>query len=426
MKKDDTVKEAKDREFRELLRPAKPTPKSHLKGLSPLEIKDIFDKLDTNKDGILQPEELVLACQHLGLPFSTEDSMTMGVTLLEQADLDHDHYISLEEFETYVFKKEYELQEIFDALDDDGSGEIDHYEMKVALGTLGCNVTDTDLSKMLSIVDANHDGMITYEEFRNFFLMTPYSSVISMFEFWQRSSYFDTGDGVNMPDLKKTESNRWPSFLVAGGVAGAVSRTATAPLDRIKTLMQVQTNIAGEGKLRTAISIVKSEGNGIRAFWKGNGMNVLKIAPESAMKFAVYENLKSVVCRTPDSPRPFERCVAGALAGMVASILIYPVDIIKARFITAPAGTYSTITDVCTTAVRKDGFRSLFRGLGVSLLGVAPYAGTELMMYETLKGMAAEKGFSPGPGLLLGCGMVSSTVAATLTYPFAVVRTSIF
>ena len=67
------------------------------------------------------------------------------------------------------------------------------------------------------------------------------------------------------------------ALLVSGAIAGAVSRTATAPLDRLKTLMQAQT-VRSPGLLHGMRSIAME--GGWRAFFRGNGANVVKIAPE--------------------------------------------------------------------------------------------------------------------------------------------------
>lgn len=50
------------------------------------------------------------------------------------------------------------------------------------------------------------------------------------------------GENLTVPDeftVEERQTGMWWRHLVAGGGAGAVSRTCTAPLDRLKVLMQV-------------------------------------------------------------------------------------------------------------------------------------------------------------------------------------------
>ena len=80
---------------------------------------------------------------------------------------------------------------------------------------------------------------------------------------------------------------------MAGGVAGAISRTCTAPLDRLKVLLQVH-----GGRKQTSLSdtmrYMLDEG-GVKGLWRGNGINVIKIAPESALKFWAYDEMKKLI-----------------------------------------------------------------------------------------------------------------------------------
>ena len=70
---------------------------------------------------------------------------------------------------------------------------------------------------------------------------------------------------------------------------------------------------------------------------------------------------------------------------------------------------------------------SFLQGLGTSVVGIVPYAGVDLSVNSMLKDLAgrlcAARGHEPGVGVVLGCGMISSSVAMLCTYPLNLVRT---
>uniref|UniRef100_A0A8D1NPM2 Uncharacterized protein n=1 Tax=Sus scrofa TaxID=9823 RepID=A0A8D1NPM2_PIG len=79
-------------------------------------------------------------------------------------------------------------------------------------------------------------------------------------------------------------------FLLSGAMAGAVSRTGTAPLDRAKVYMQVYSTKTNFMNLLGGLRSMVQEG-GFCSLWRGNGINILKIAPEYAIKFSVFEQV---------------------------------------------------------------------------------------------------------------------------------------
>ncbi len=71
---------------------------------------------------------------------------------------------------------------------------------------------------------------------------------------------------------------------------------------------------------------------GWRGFWRGNGANIIKIVPETAMRFVCYDIAKQAICRDPEDPTIFERFVAGATAGVTSQTIIYPLEIASKKY----------------------------------------------------------------------------------------------
>ena len=211
-------------------------------------------------------------------------------------------------------------------------------------------------------------------------------------------------------------------LLLAGGIAGAVSRTATAPIDRLKMLLQVH-----EGSQRMTIASglrrMAAEGT-IKAFFKGNGANVLKIAPETAIKLTMNDIYKKMIASDPDEITPGQRMIAGALAGATAQSVIYPLELVKTRLAVCPGGTYRGVIDTMTKVYAQEGWRAFYRGMLPSMLGILPYAGVDITAFELLKEWLIEEyDGAPPPQMILGAGMLSSSLAQFSAYPLALVRT---
>lgn len=211
-------------------------------------------------------------------------------------------------------------------------------------------------------------------------------------------------------------------LLLAGGIAGAVSRTATAPIDRLKILLQVHD---GHQRMTIAQGVRKMAAEGsVRAFFKGNGANVLKIAPETAIKLTMNDIYKKMIASDPDEITPPQRMVAGALAGATAQAVIYPLELVKTRLAVCPGGTYRGIADTIRKVYAQEGWRAFYRGMLPSMLGILPYAGVDITAFEMLKEYLLEEyDGAPPPHMILGAGMLSSSLAQFSAYPLALVRT---
>ena len=175
--------------------------------------------------------------------------------------------------------------------------------------------------------------------------------------------------------------------------------------------------------METARMIMKE--GGPLAFFRGNGANVVKVGPEGALKFLIYDRVKALVAVDPSMPSIGERLVSGALAGSMASTIIYPLEIAKTRLAISRPGTYSGIFDCLVKTRAIGGTRALYQGIAPNLLGVIPYASVDLSVFGILK-RAYEIEFEddePGALPLLVCGGLSSTAGQLVAYPLQLLRT---
>ncbi|KAJ1032713.1 hypothetical protein NDA16_000735 [Ustilago loliicola] len=248
-------------------------------------------------------------------------------------------------------------------------------------------------------------------------------------------------------------------FLVAGGIAGAVSRTATAPFDRLKIYLitsarspdvadAAKAAVSGQsgatakaagqgiGILREAIFNLYRDGGGLRAFWVGNGLNCLKIFPESAIKFLSYETAKRAFAKYVDNVSDSRdisgtsRFLSGGFGGITSQLAIYPVETLKTRLMSSQNVKTSLQGNALLAKTAKDmwnagGLRTYYRGLTAGLIGVFPYSAIDMSTFEGIKLFYIKYTGKEEPGVLalLSFGSVSGSVGATTVYPLNLIRT---
>lgn len=227
--------------------------------------------------------------------------------------------------------------------------------------------------------------------------------------------------------VKQTQVGRSVRLLLAGGMAGAVARTCTAPLDRIKLLLQVQhlgqlgTSANAYTGVGQAIAKISRE-EGLRAFWKGNGVNIIRIFPYSAAQFTSHEQYKQLIAGSEGKLSVPQRLVAGAMAGMTATALTHPLDTLRLR-LAMPSSGHHGMVDALITISAKEGIFALYKGLLPTLLGIAPYAALNFASYDILKTRLYKSGAvkeSVVNNLLMGAS--AGTIATTVCYPLDTVR----
>lgn len=244
--------------------------------------------------------------------------------------------------------------------------------------------------------------------------------------------------------------------LISVGVSGAVSRSAVAPLERLKILMQTNgLRYHALGWASSLRSMINQDHNVIRALFRGNGANVIRIIPSAAIQLVMVDQLRemhiirklmnkekwpsgSASSITPGPggdqvvsgsvrTRAVEAVLIGGVAGMVAATATYPIDFVRGRLSVQRKGFepyYGTMHGI-RTAARAEGVRSLYRGLGPSLAGVFPYVGLSFGIYETLRPILPKKNDMSGiptTGSSIVCGMVAMATGQLASFPLDTCR----
>ncbi|KAJ4826575.1 hypothetical protein Tsubulata_008524 [Turnera subulata] len=210
--------------------------------------------------------------------------------------------------------------------------------------------------------------------------------------------------------------------LISGGIAGAISRTAVAPLETIRTHLMVGSS--GHTTKEVFNEIMKTDG--WTGLFRGNLVNVIRVAPSKAIELFVYDTVNKNL-----SPKPGDQLklpvpaslVAGACAGVSSTICTYPLELIKTR-LTIQRGAYKGLLDAFLKILREEGPAELYRGLVPSLIGVIPYAATNYFAYDTLR-KAYRKIFKQekiGNIETLLIGSAAGAISSTATFPLEVAR----
>jgi len=218
-----------------------------------------------------------------------------------------------------------------------------------------------------------------------------------------------------------------------GGTSAAISKTAVAPIERVKLLLQTQdanAKLAGKkykGIVDVFVRVPREEGFG--AFWRGNLANVIRYFPTQALNFAFKDTYKKYLC--PFNPKTefwwffVGNLASGGAAGATSLCVVYPLDFARTR-LAADVGKgkedrqFGGLVDCITKILKSDGPIGLYRGFGVSVLGIIAYRGAYFGGYDTLKRTL----LTPQSSILFKflIAQCVTALAGLLSYPLDTVR----
>jgi len=232
------------------------------------------------------------------------------------------------------------------------------------------------------------------------------------------------------------------NFLIdfsMGGVSAAVSKTAAAPIERVKLLIQNQDEMLKSGRLTTPYKgigecfkrVIAEEG--FASLWRGNMANVLRYFPTQALNFAFKDSFKRMFGYSKEKDGYGKwfagNLASGGAAGACSLFFVYSLDYARTRLANdnkaAKKGgerQFNGLVDVYKKTLATDGIQGLYRGFNVSCVGIVVYRGLYFGMYDSLKPVLLTGNmkdsfigsFFLGWGITIGAGLAS--------YPLDTVR----
>ena len=235
------------------------------------------------------------------------------------------------------------------------------------------------------------------------------------------------------------EKNFLTDFLI-GGVSAAVSKTVVAPIERVKLLLQVQDAMAkktGEGAtemkkydgiMDCARRVSSEQGN--LAFWRGNLANVLRYFPTQALNFAFKDLYKNIFCPYNPKKEPVKffigNCASGGAAGATSLTVVYPLDFARTR-LAADVGSggqreFTGLIDCLKKVAGKDGAAGLYRGFGISVIGIVAYRASYFGCFDTGKALLFPDIKKANTMAVFVFAQIVTNAAGIISYPLDTVR----
>jgi len=235
---------------------------------------------------------------------------------------------------------------------------------------------------------------------------------------------------------KKNNLSFAENFALSG-CAAVISKTAAAPIERVKLMVQNQDEMLKSGRLSEpykgvmdcAGRIMKEEGVG--PFWRGNLANCLRYFPTQALNFAFKDKIKAQFnLKKSDGgiTKLGKNVASGGMAGAMSLCFVYSLDYARTRLANDTKGAkkgggerqFNGLLDVYKKTLASDGVAGLYRGFVISCVGIVVYRGFYFGLYDTIKPMFLGEDASLAASFALGYGV---TVAAGLaSYPIDTIR----
>lgn len=240
---------------------------------------------------------------------------------------------------------------------------------------------------------------------------------------------------VKQARKEKPKKNFLKDFAI-GGVSAAISKTCVAPIERVKLLLQNQdasSQISVDKRYKGIgdcfIRVVREQG--FVSMWRGNLANVVRYFPTQALNFAFKDTFKTYLNPYNKKTDPGKffigNVLSGGAAGASSLCFVYPLDFARTRLAVdvGKAGgdrQFNGLADCLAKIFKSDGPLGLYRGFGISVLGIIAYRGAYFGLFDTGNAVLFGEGKTENFFAMWAFAQTTTTLAGVLSYPLDTVR----
>lgn len=438
----------------------------------------LFDSMDRKHKGEITLQDFKMAIKSVDHPIKENPQLVKEV--FDSFDTNNDSKIDYNDFKEYLITTDEQILKGFRIIDSDSDGKITKSDLlKYVKEVLKLNPSQDDIESIFHYIDDENLGYITFHEFRKFLLLMPRlhgSRIKTAFQYIAEELDLTSDGDVTLINQFLYGFN----YFLAGGISGVVSRTCTAPFDRIKVFLIARTDLSStvltsrqqigkqivkhiqqsgnttlsvaENKLMHSQKVIRSpivqaartiwKQGGFKGFYVGNGLNIIKVFPESAMKFGSFELAKRGIAQfegveDTSNLSKTSTYLAGGLGGVIAQFTVYPIDTLKFRIqcsnLDSPIKGNRLLFNTAKEIYQQNGLRGFYRGILVGIGGIFPYAALDLGTFTTIKKWLVkrqmqqeninEEDVKLPAYVVLSLGAISGSFGASVVYPINLLRT---
>jgi solute carrier family 25 (adenine nucleotide translocator) protein 4/5/6/31 len=225
------------------------------------------------------------------------------------------------------------------------------------------------------------------------------------------------------------------NFALSGSAA-VISKTISAPIERVKLMIQNQDEMIKAGTLEKPYKgpidcfkrVIASEGVG--PLWRGNVANCLRYFPTQALNFMFKDQIKALFKPSKDDSygaKMGKNLASGGAAGALSLMFVYSLDYARTRLAADAKGSskgggerqFNGLIDVYKKTLASDGIAGLYRGFVISCVGIIVYRGFYFGLYDTIM---PTFGTTSNLALSFAVGYAVTVTAGLMSYPIDTIR----